>query len=328
VTTWKAGAVWQPVDGIRVRAALSHDVRAANVVELFSPNSTGFASISDPARAGASSQIGPISSGNANLSPEKANTTTLGVVFNPKFLQGVYASLDFYNIDISGIIGTVSAQQTLNYCAANPTVYAYFCDRIIRDATQATPGDPGPVSTIYTPYTNLAAGHSRGLDLELGYNHSLDIFAVHGDLALRLFSTYVFHNSTTVPGAPATLTTPAIAASTTDSDSLSGRFITLMAATYRVGPWTGGLQEHVIGGGRFSVVDPRYPHDTSPSQVTTDLSLKRQMGKTWELYGSVINIFDKDPPHYPFTGPSSGFGTSTLFDTQGRRFEVGAKFKI
>ena len=71
----------------------------------------------------------------------------------------------------------------------------------------------------------------------------------------------------------------------------------------------------------------RYPGDTASSQVWTDLTVKRKMGK-WEMYGSVINLFDKDPPNYPFTAPSSGFGSSSLFDVQGRRYQIGARFKL
>jgi len=32
VTTWKAGLVWQPVDGLRLRAAQSRDIRAPTLI--------------------------------------------------------------------------------------------------------------------------------------------------------------------------------------------------------------------------------------------------------------------------------------------------------
>ena len=43
------------------------------------------------------------------------------------------------------------------------------------------------------------------------------------------------------------------------------------------------------------------------------------------MFGSVLNVFDTDPPRFPFTNTSSGFGTSNTYDTQGRRYMVGAR---
>ena len=109
----------------------------------------------------------------------------------------------------------------------------------------------------------------------------------------------------------------------------------LITASYVFDDWTLGLQSHFVGPGRF---DPslivaatgaprRYAGDLAESQWWTDLSVKKSFGD-WEVFGSVSNIFDKDPPLFPFTNTSSGFGTSNTYDTQGRRFMVGARISM
>ena len=313
VTTWKAGAVWVPVEGVRIRAAESRDVRAANVVELFSPSSTSFASVSDPVLVKQYSII-PITSGNSALTPEKATTDTVGVVLNPTFWPSVYASVDFFHIKIKDEIAAISSQVTLNLCAlaASQPANQIYCNRVTRDpATQF-------ITTIRTPYSNLNIGRVQGLDVELGYQHAIDKFGLNGNFAARMFGTYVMENSVTTPGNPPTVI---------HNEGLAARTILLGTLDYVTGPWTFGAQEHYVSGGRFDVTVVRYPGDTASSQVWTDLTVKRKMGK-WEMYGSVINLFDKDPPNYPFTAPSSGFGSSSLFDVQGRRYQIGARFKL
>jgi outer membrane receptor protein involved in Fe transport len=37
VTTWKAGLTWEPVDGLLFRTTRSRDIRAPNLIELYTP---------------------------------------------------------------------------------------------------------------------------------------------------------------------------------------------------------------------------------------------------------------------------------------------------
>lgn len=307
VETWKAGLVYVPVEGVRVRGALSRDVRAANLVELFSPESTGFASVRDPQRGGASVSIIPITSGNIDLTPEEADTFTLGVVLRPSFLPSVYASIDYFSIEVAEQIATLNSQRTLDLCSAGQTEY---CTLISRNPTT------GDITTIRTPFLNLAESKSTGVDVELGYNTSIGRFGLDGDFSTQFFGTYVMENSTTTAGS-----TPL------DVATQAGRFQALMTAQYTTGPWTLALQEHFVGGGRFNVQDPRYAGDKAKGQYWTDIAIRRTIGD-WQVFGTVQNVFDKDPPNYPFTAPSSGFGTSNIFDTQGRRYMIGTRVKL
>ena len=328
VTTWKAGLVWVPFEGLRFRAARSRDIRAANLVELYNPSSTGFGTVRDPRKAGASVSFAPITSGDPNLKPEEADTTTIGVVWNPSFFPQFTASIDYFNIEMEGAIAVVTSQRTIDLCEAattNPGTYGsyqLFCDRITRDNNN----DPaGNLLSVRTPYSNLAALENRGVDVELGYNEDLSNFGLDGRLSIRAFATYVYENSTKTPGIPAIAV---------DLAPSLGQLSGLITASYILDDWTFGVQQNFVGHGTF---DPsqytttglrlRYAGDQAPSMWWTDISVKKAIGDM-EVFGSIQNLFDKDPGRFPFTGTSSGIGTSNTYDTQGRRFMVGARVRM
>ncbi len=327
VTTWKAGLVWVPFDGLRVRGARSKDIRAANLVELFNPASTGFGAVLDPVKGGQTVSIVPVTSGNPELDPEEADTTTIGVVWNPSFFPQVTASIDYFEIAIDGAISTISTQRTLDLCTASSqpqyASYASYCSRITRDNNN----DPlGNLLSIRTPYSNLATIENRGVDVELSYSEDIPVFGIDGRFSLRTFATYVYEDSSATPGIPAI---------TVDSSQAVGQLQGLITASYVFDDWTLGLSSHFVGPGRF---DPtlvvastgaprRYKGDLAESQWWTDLSVKKSFGD-WEVFGSVLNIFDKDPPLFPFTNTSSGFGTSNTYDTHGRRYQIGARIQM
>jgi iron complex outermembrane receptor protein len=166
----------------------------------------------------------------------------------------------------------------------------------------------------------LASAHNSGFDLELNYRRDVNLFGRDSRISLRSFTTYIVHNSVTTPGSPP---------STTDQASAVGRVVSLLMLGYETGPWRMGVQEHYVHGGRFSVQYPEFGNNRGPGQATTDISLTRKMGGTkWEMYGSVINLFDRNPGAYPYSSVNSGSGTSGAYDTQGRRFQIGARFKL
>ena len=48
VTTWRAGATWQPIDDIRLRVTRSRDIRAPNLNELFQAGTANSDSVTQP----------------------------------------------------------------------------------------------------------------------------------------------------------------------------------------------------------------------------------------------------------------------------------------
>ena len=61
-------------------------------------------------------QINVVAGGNLNLSPEEADTTTLGFVFEPAAVPGLSMSVDYYKITIEKAVSSATASQVMDGC--------------------------------------------------------------------------------------------------------------------------------------------------------------------------------------------------------------------
>jgi hypothetical protein len=121
--TWKVGMTWEtPIPGIRLRALQSRDIRAPNLSELFFPPSglngsvnNDFVNAITPGSANGQ-QVRQLNEGNQFLKPEKSLTTEVGLVWQPEFLPGFQASVDYYRIAMKGPIISLGLQQVEDLC--------------------------------------------------------------------------------------------------------------------------------------------------------------------------------------------------------------------
>src|SRR5690606_27129393 len=84
VTTWKLGFTYAPVDDLRIRATRSRDIRAPNLLELFSSGVSGTNNVINLVTNDPTAFIRITSRGNLGLTPEKADATGVGVVLQPR----------------------------------------------------------------------------------------------------------------------------------------------------------------------------------------------------------------------------------------------------
>ena len=334
VTTWKVGLTYEPIDSIRFRGTASRDIRAANIAELFSGPSLGQSNLIDPFQPASSPDRLPVvytrPQGNPNLTPEKAQTRTIGVVVQPTLLPRLSVSLDFYDIEIKDAIGTLSGQVIVDECFKGA---ASLCPLLTRDPAT------GVLTAVDAPYLNLSLRKTRGVDLELAYQQSLG----RGLLSLRGLASYVDSLTTLNPGAPEI-----------ESAGQTGR------------PGTGGIPKLVANasaqyrsdGGYGAYVQLRYidhgindatlspdildPDSNRVASITyTDLTLTRRLGNfaadpdaRWgaELFVTVNNVFDREPPSAPspwlvFGAPNGGTN-GAVFDLIGRRYNAGIRMQF
>ena len=225
---------WAPTPDISFRGQFQRAVRAPNVVELFTGQSTGLPDLAqagtdingngifDPcsgavpvASAAACANTGVTAAqfgqvpdvisgqtqglfgGNPQLSPESSDTITLGAVFQPSFLPGFNASVDYFDIEIDdAIVAGLGAQTILDNCLA--TGEATFCDLINRDAAGSlNPSGPGIGFTLTN--VNAASIATDGLDFQVNYGFDIGGF---GGIDINYASTYLFSSDfTPFPGA-------------------------------------------------------------------------------------------------------------------------------
>jgi outer membrane receptor protein involved in Fe transport len=311
ISSWKYGLSWQMIDSLRLRATKSRDVRAANIRERFDATAGG-ATVTDPANGGVLIQTSSRTGGNPNVDPEKADTVTFGLVWQ---LQSFQASVDWYDIDISGALGQITQQNLVNQCYQGAT---QLCQYVIRDPST------NAIIRIDSLFLNLANQRIRGTDVEIRFDRPVELFGGNERFGARVFVNHLSENSTQVPGAA--------------RDFLSleqPEWRVLSSLTYSNGAFRTFLQGRWLDGhtlnrtyntglpGALTVDD-----NTVPSVFYTDLNLSYDTawgGQKLRFFGNVTNLLDRAPPQTPAVIGTGGTAqpNAFLYDTIGRTYAVG-----
>jgi iron complex outermembrane receptor protein len=332
--TFKGGGEFAPTSDIRFRGGFNRAVRAPNIIELYTPQSvTNTSEVSeDPCAAGAlhpatlqqclytgitaaqygkipqcpADQCAVLQGGNPDLKPEQADTYTLGVVATPKFIPGLTASVDYYHIDLTGIIGTIPLGVSLNDCLAGQLTY---CKNIVRNpvngilfGTVAGAGGYFVGSAV-----NVAEEVVSGLDFQATYRLPFSRFD-HDSWGSLVFSL----NGTLDTGWK---NTPLPGAQTYDCNGLFGPqcqgvfpnwrhvFRVTWNAPYNL---QGSATWRYIGGAEYEAdsTQPTIGGNTTPDPIAhtipainyLDLALAWQVRPQLTIRAGVNNVLDQDPP--------------------------------
>jgi iron complex outermembrane recepter protein len=325
VEPWKIGLVYEPMNGIRVRASRSTDIRAANLGELYQGSSQGTSTVQDPFNANVTTNVITGAVGNPALVPEAANTSTVGIVVTPEnlfdgMLSGLVFSVDYYQININKAISTLTAQQELNFCFNGSTQQCGFITR----------NPNGTLSRVALPFFNAAARQTKGVDLEATYSTPLSdvAFDLDGSLTFRAIVNYIGQFTTQVQGAAPVQLAGDISGNSTPK--WSGVF----QANLSIGPLTWFVQERWVGGGKFDNTNNNglgvYPNnvgDVFYTDTTITYDILPETGLS--TFFSISNLFDRDPPPTPsFLIAGSNYSNRTLYDLIGRQFTLGVRYKM
>lgn len=197
-TNHKIGIRWAPFDGLMVRGTSSTAFRAPGTNDLFQGNSDNSPSVVDPCNTNPSAfciadgvpaagfepigdQLSSTRGGNPNLTPEEADILTLGVVWQPEFVEGVSLTLDYWDIELTNAISRIGEQLILNKCANE----GLFCDKITRYGPDAG-ALYGNSSDIDDRTTNVGGIDSSGFDFNIRYTTETDF----GQLTVNYDTTY------------------------------------------------------------------------------------------------------------------------------------------
>ncbi len=342
VTTWKGGLSWEPTADIRLRGTRSRDIRAPNLVDLYSPVTTVAPVPVDPrtALSGVPAPTAlPTTGGNPALKPERADTTTVGIVFQPKALKRLSMSADYYRIDVKDAITSTSAAAAVNACLPNGIYSGSPLCSLITFAG----GDvvKGQILAVSAQQANVGAFKTRGLDLQLSYAQPLREVAdsLSGTVNVGLLATRVFEYATSADisalfpnginragqtgaafGGPAGL----------PNWSWTGNVdykLDRLAVNAQVRFISRGHQDNGLVGpdnsNYASTLSNSVSNNVVPSYALFNAGVSYDFGSKGqrrELYLTVNNLFDRDPPL-----PANG---SSYYDLLGRAFKVGARFSF
>ncbi len=210
-TNSKIGIEWRPSSEVMVRANWGEGFRAPTINDLFGGAQDFFPVYTDPcdSRFGVArsspaclaavpagyrqvasggvpasspnvqSNLAFISGSNPDTQPETSTTTTLGIVYSPKWVRGLGVTLDWWKINIEHAIVQNTPTDILNDCYVRNIGTA--CKAFTRDAAT------GEITTLNYAFTN--AGWLKTAGYDLGVNYRLPTMAI-GDIKFEWNSSY------------------------------------------------------------------------------------------------------------------------------------------
>ncbi len=286
--TYKFGLEWAPVADVRLRGSYQRAVRAANVVEMFTAQGFNlFDAAGDPCGAAArdpsasdaeciasgvpANQVGStaldspagqynfLQGGNTALVPETSDTSSYGIVFQPRWVPGLAITVDYFDIHIDDTITTFGAPNTWTACYANNDPAA--CARINRNPNGQLWVGNGFVQDLNI---NIGSLQTSGYDVNIGYT-GLEIGRM-GSLAFNLTGTYLVD----------LITQPAPGVDLHPRDDITRDWYDCT-----------GYYASVCSQGGIGPINPQWRHRFRTSWQTpwdVDLSL------TWRHYGGVTGL--------------------------------------
>jgi outer membrane receptor protein involved in Fe transport len=349
-TTWKAAFVYDPVEWLRFRGSRSQDLRAASFRELYYSQSIPpggiFGYVQNPVNpAGTPTFFGDpswqILSGNPQLKPEESLTETFGLVISPGGgAEGMHISADYYEITISGGQRRDGAATVINACfQRNDPVQ---CGRI-KFGPPISANPRSNIDEVNVPYINASPYTAKGIDYSFDYPLQL----ANGTIGFNFTATQAID----------LLFQDTISLAIRDVAGQSGGGFGFLPDVAPAPEWIGNMivtyardrfsitgQARFTGDGKLDLLTPRtgpgepgynpgltgsVSNNNVPSHTTFNLSgsydLKLASLERMQLFGSITNLFDKDPP---FSG-NNGFGVggvnAAFFDTLGRTYRIGLR---
>jgi iron complex outermembrane recepter protein len=373
VNTWKADLNWKPVSSLSVRGGYAKAIRAPSLGELFAPTVTGNLNIGagptagDPCATGSSFRTGAnaaqvatlcqaqgvpaalyptytygvdsvhgTSGGNPNLTPETADTYSIGTVWNPHFssdlMRKFQVSVDYYHISISNAVGSLALTDILPRCfnsdgISNPNYSAanIYCQQIVRDH------NTGDIVLGHEGLLNLASYKTDGIDTEIDWSFGLDALGFSeraGTFRLNSLIAYMHtFKVASLPGSPVLDYAGSIGNTEVSPEMAHPHWKANTAFGYSIGPVSAALHWRYIAAMKHQdvVVDPT---STTPGVGTYnyfDIDAHWAAIEHLELTAGLTNIANKTPPFV--SGQPLTTDTAT-YDIIGRTYYVGFKAKF
>jgi iron complex outermembrane receptor protein len=336
-TNPKIGAKWTIVPSLVLRGTYATAFRAPGLYETSKANATaGFTNAVDPIRCPVTgapvdcqAQVLGINIGNPFIKPERSDTYTVGVIWEP--VPGLSGTLDYWNINTKDQITIGSVQAVANNPASFPAA------TVGRD-TNNLPGiaNSGTLLYVSTPFQNANNVKTDGIDLDVVWRQNL---RAYGSLTTELQWTRVFNykqtfsNGLTLQYVGTQGNYDVSSGSATPEDRIN------LIIGWGQGPW------NVTGTVRYVSDYQSIPYEgvTTPDEclsvldhdechvssfTTLDLAASYKGFKNWEIFGSVVNVFNRIAPFNPAAAYGNiNYNYNYAFSgATGTQFNLGARY--
>jgi len=302
-STWnpKVGAKWTVIPQLVLRGTYATAFRAPGLAESsVNAGTAGFVTANDPLTGATNVTTLGISAGNPNLKPETSDTWTVGLIWEP--VPGLSATLDYWNIVTKDAISIVDVQAALNNPAAFPNAVVY------RDPLS------NALIAVSNPFFNASKVKTDGIDLDVVWKWNMKEY---GNLTTEFQWTHIFNFSKETGGDNFKF------GNTLGDYNLSSGSATPedkwnLILGWQYGPWSvTGTVRYVSGWDEIPYQGLAIPDNCQwflggapgttneqtscsvKSFTTLDLAASYKGFKNWEIFGSVINVFNEKAPFAP-----------------------------
>jgi len=258
-----------------------------------------------------------LSAGNPNLTPETANTWTVGSVITPEFIPGFSLAVDYWTTGIDNAVESLAISDTVDRCVDATTTANTFCSLITRRAD-------GAITEVLNSPINVGNLRASGIDISMQYSiPAPSLFSGdEGEFSLNVAATRRLKSEELVNADdPSTLI---IFANELGSSFWEGT----LSASYSSGPLNFNWYSYYVGPAVLDrqAVPERFPtaFDSVGSKLYNDLYIGWEVEERVTVYGGINNVFDVEPPDNPQTY-LGGFG---VYDSVGRFFYAGIRLKL
>lgn len=256
--------------------------------------------------------------GNPDIKPEKADSTTIGVVYTPEYVDGLDVTIDWYSIEINDAIWVIQPAAALQNCYIdNPVAGNPLCGAVLRDE------ETGFITTALVNDFNVSTFIQEGLDISAQYQFAAPE-AMGGDFTLSYSANLVTEAKKKLDP-----TLPFEDCKGTYGTACTGDYASSLQADYKHRLSLGwGLDAWNVQVSWRRIGDVDYASDRTigfSAQNYIDVAASWQATGELELSAGVDNLFDKEPP-VPSAG-ATRFNTVSGYDVVGRSIGVSLRYR-
>ncbi|MBU4433833.1 MAG: TonB-dependent receptor, partial [Alphaproteobacteria bacterium] len=361
---------WAPVEQISFRGGYSRAIRAPSLGDLYGPTTNTQLNIGNAPTAGdpcdvsstfrtganaaqvralclaqgvpsalissytyGSPSVQGTDGSNPKLTPEQANTWSVGAVITPQIdnelLRSLKFSVDYYNIDITDAIGSLSLTAIIPRCfnsdgVSNPSYSAgnTYCQRIQRD------GSTGTINSSQQGLFNFATYTVSGIDTQINLNFDLDDLGApqdFGRVSINSVTSYLQNYKVAgLFGSPTLNYAGSVGYDSGSGDISHPKWKTNTGVAYSNGGFSGTVRWRYIGAMKHvnQVVNPAATTAGVSAYSYFDLDAHYAFNDHFSIGAGVTNLADKAPP---YVSAASLRTDPALYDVIGRTWFVSAK---
>lgn len=332
-STYKLGITWNINQSLMIRGVQSTSFRAPVITELFGgtngenlrtidpcENASGAIAINCQAAGLPENFVQDGTTvltsvgGNPGLGAESADTTTIGVVWEPEFIAGLSTTLDYFNIEIDDSITSVNGSDMLKLCYEDPVGNAQFCDTFTRHPITKQ------VNELNQRPVNAAKEKVSGVDFNINYKTDILGFSTKSTLDITRLLT---HESTPFAGQP---TIDKVGFITEDQGSYT-KWRSNFSFSVVSNDWQATYSLRYIG-----AADDVNGGDFDPLGKSVDALTYSDIGASYMVYDELVisagidNLFDKKAPY--LTSWNDANTDVMTYDLLGRRGFVKMSYRF